>query len=60
MNRIEIKANKVLLGYKIPCKSEHIDSIRPSTHTPEGNQTGALVTGSGYIQLACFECDQQN
>lgn len=31
-----------------------------NTHAAEANQTGALMTGSEYIQLACFECDQQD
>lgn len=60
MNGSKIKANIVLFGYKIACKSGHIDSIEPNTHAAEANQTGALMTGSEYIQLASFECDQQD
>lgn len=45
MNGSEIKANIVLFGYKIACKSGNIESNGPNTHAAEANQTGALMTG---------------
>lgn len=56
----EIKANIVLFGCKIACKSGHIDSSGPNAHAAEANQTVALMTRSEYLQLACFESDQQD